>query len=792
MKLLIKIWRFGVLSFFAFPVFLAAQPVGNIRGVVTDDASGRVLSDVSVVALYSNPVIGTLTDSTGYFLLDSLPVGRYNIHVSRMGYEPVVFKEIMVTSAKEVFLEIALRENVQGLKEIPDWTSNNKEKPNNRMAITSARTFSIDEASRYAGGYDDPARLVTAYAGVSGSVGNNGVAIRGNSPQYLQWRIEGVEAVNPTHFSDITGAGSGIITALSPYLLGSSDFFTGAFPAEYGNALSGVFDIQLRNGNHQRYEHSAQIGTLGVEVATEGPFAKGQQASYLFNYRYSSLSLIGDVFPKMVGEAAGIRFQDFSFKINFPTQKAGTVSVWGIGSNNHFRQRAFKNTKQWQNTFANNADYLQTKGIGGIGHQISIGEKAYLKSALAVNCVQNQITMEQVYVDKTLLPVQITNMNSENWSVTFNTFLNTKFNASHTNRTGFNVTKLFFDLDYSISPDIHHVPPGDMVNYAMGKGSSTLFSAFSQSSFRLNSRLTANVGLLGMYFQLNGKATVEPRAGIRWQASPKQTFGMAYGKHSRRENLDYYFVEISPREGAVANKKLGFSKAHHFVLAYEWAITEHLSLKAEPYYQYLYAIPVTVDNNRSSLINHRDFYMMTPLVNGGKGKNYGIDCTLEHHFHNGYYYLLTASLFDSRATEGDDDVWKHTRLNRNYIFNSLGGKEWKTGKQKQNILSASIRFTLQGGERYIPVDEEKSRASKGIILDRSKAYEEQMPSEFISHLTLGFKINCNKLTHLIAIKIINATGIKDFDKYSYNYHTGRPEMYMKSGMLPNISYLVNF
>jgi hypothetical protein len=366
-----------------------------------------------------------------------------------------------------------------------------------------------------------------------------------------------------------------------------------------------------------------------------------------------------------------------------------------------------------------------------------------------------------------------------------------KFGAAHTNRTGFNVTKLFFDLDYNISPNIQHIPPGDMVNYATGKGSSTLFSAFSQSSLRINSRLTANAGLLGMYFQLNGKATVEPRAGIRWQASPQHAFGAAYGKHSRRENLDYYFVETSPKEGAVANKKLGFSKAHHFVLAYEWVITEHLSLKAEPYYQYLYAIPVTADNNRSSLINHRDFFLMTPLVNGGKGKNYGIDCTLEHHLHNGYYYLLTASLFDSRATEGDN-TWQHTRLNRNYIFNALGGKEWKTGKQKQKILSVSIRFTLQGGERYIPVNEEESKTSKGIVYDRSRAYEEQLPSEIITHLTLGYKINRNKLTHKIAIKIINATGIKDFDNYSYNYHTDSPEMYMKSGMLPNISYTVNF
>jgi len=380
-----KICKIFVLTALMQPALLSAQPAGNIRGIITDGASGQAMPYTSVVVLRSNPAIGTVTDSAGYFRLTGLPVGRYDIQSSCMGYEPAVFREIMVTSGKEVFLEISMRENIRELQEVVIRPKVNKEAPLNSMALAGARMFSVEEASRYAGGFDDPARLVTAFAGVSGSMNSNGIAIRGNSPLFLQWRLEGVEAVNPTHFSDMTGIGGGILTALSSQVLGNSDFFTGAFPAEYGNALSGVFDMQLRSGNNQRYEHTAQIGTLGVEFASEGPIKKGSRASYLFNYRYSSMALMGDLFPDLVAEAGGMRYQDLSFKMNFPTRQAGTFSVWGIGIVDHYLIRNTKDTTKWENTFEGDGDWRQTKVVGGVGHKIFIGEKSYLKSALVTN-----------------------------------------------------------------------------------------------------------------------------------------------------------------------------------------------------------------------------------------------------------------------------------------------------------------------------------------------------------------------------------------------------------------------
>jgi hypothetical protein len=348
-------------------------------------------------------------------------------------------------------------------------------------------------------------------------------------------------------------------------------------------------------------------------------------------------------------------------------------------------------------------------------------------------------------------------------------------------------------LNYRLHPDVYGTdsyPPGDMEQYAKGDGRSASASAFTQSSFRLNSRLTANIGVHGTYFHLTGKASVEPRIGIRWQAAARHAFGVAYGKHSRRESTDCYFVETPA--GAFPNKRLDFAKAHHAVMSYDWSVSEHLRLKVEPYFQYLYDIPAE-RGSTVSLINYNDVLTMLPaLANDGKGRNYGVDLTLERYLHEGYYYLTTASLFSSRYA-GGDGVWRNTRLNRNFIINALGGKEWKVGRQRQNMLNVSVRFTFQGGERYIPFDMAASQATKTVVFDYSRAYEPQQSPDFICHFTFGFKMNRDKLSHEFSVKMLNVTGNKEYGNgYFYNHKADKPETGSGAIVLPSVGYKLEF
>lgn len=263
----------------------AGSPKQIIRGVVRDAASGLPVTFANIALLNTIPPKGGSTDSLGRFRFADVPVGRYDLQVTCLGYEPAIIKEILLTSAKEVYYEVTLIEGAQKLDEVVVRANINKEHSLNPMALTGGRMISVEEANRYAGGLDDPARLATSFAGVAGSPGTNAIAIRGNSPQFLQWKLGGVEIPNPTHFSDMIGVGGGLFSGLSSQVMGNSDFFNGAFPAEYSNALSGVFDLSIRNGNDEKYEHAIQVGLLGLDVASEGPISKKNGSSYIFNYR---------------------------------------------------------------------------------------------------------------------------------------------------------------------------------------------------------------------------------------------------------------------------------------------------------------------------------------------------------------------------------------------------------------------------------------------------------------------------------------------------------------------------
>jgi hypothetical protein len=783
-KQILVLWAIMIVGLFTKA---AAQPNGNIRGTVIDAASGQALPYVTVVVMNTNPVVGATTGEQGTFSLPPLPVGRYDVRASFVGYEPATMREVMVSSAKETVLEISLKESVTALDEVVVRPKTSKEAPLNPMALAGARMLSVEEANRYAGGFDDPARLVTSFAGVAGDVTSNSIAIRGNSPQSLQWKLEGVEIPNPSHYPEIGGVGGGILTAFSSQVLGNSDFFAGAFPAEYGNALSGVFDMALRNGNNQRYEHTAQLGTLGVEFASEGPFRKGGQASYLFNYRYSSMALAYDLVGGDLKEVSGMRYQDLSFKINLPT-RAGVFSLWGIGT--------YDNYSGFMPDDLSDYDYIPAEGIArqrmgaaGLGHKIFLDGNTYLKSTLAATCAENHVITE-LYGDDRQNPQRIQDMLDRNTSLVFHSYLNRKFNARHTNRTGVMLTGLLYDDNYNIAPNYPYSNDRPMTNFADTDGSSLLASAFSQSSWQFDERFTAQLGLNVQYFALNRRWTLEPRASIRWRAASRHAFALATGLHSRHEQMDYYFVTTPETGDRLVNKDLDFARAFHAVLSYDWNISENMHFRIEPYFQYLYEVPV-VPGSGISIINRTDFYMNKQLVNDGKGRNAGIDFTFERYLKDGYYYMLTASVFDSRYC-GGDGVWRDTRYNRRFLANALGGKEWMLGRSRQNILGVHLRMNVMGGNHYTPLDNAASLAAERPIEDESRIMDGRNPAAFIVHITVNYQINKPGLGHEFGIKMLNVTGSKDFFGFDYNYRTRQMEKTTAAVSIPNIYYKISF
>ncbi|MBK6963605.1 MAG: TonB-dependent receptor [Bacteroidales bacterium] len=228
----------------------------NIRGVVADKLSQTTLPGATVQIVNTAEIKGTVTDEKGNYLLANLLPDRYELKISYVGYKEVFIPNVVVTSGKEVVLDITMEEDLKLLNEVV-ITANRKAGTINHLIPVSARTFSTEEVNRYAGGRSDPARLAANFAGVSApDDSRNDIVIRGNSPVGVLWRIDGMNVTNPNHFATV-GTTGGAVSALNTNLLKSSDFLTSAFPAEYGNATAGVFDLGFRNGNTQKGNHLA-------------------------------------------------------------------------------------------------------------------------------------------------------------------------------------------------------------------------------------------------------------------------------------------------------------------------------------------------------------------------------------------------------------------------------------------------------------------------------------------------------------------------------------------------------
>lgn len=766
-------------------LFGNAQQNGQvIRGKIVDAFTQTPLPGATVVIQNSKPTLGTITDGEGNFKLWNIKPGRYNLMVSFIGYENFIFREVLVGSGKEVILNAELKEQAEQIDEVKVTARTSKEQAANPMAIISARQLSVEESSRYAGGYDDPARLAGSFAGVASEMGNNGIVIRGNSSRYMLWKLEGIEIANPTHFADVTAFGAGGITALSSQMLANSDFYTGAFPAEYGNALSGVFDVKMRTGNAEKRETAFQIGGIGIDFSSEGPFRKGGKSSYLFNYRYSTLALLKPLIP---ADAGVIKYQDLSFKFNFPTKKAGTFVLWGIGALDAQNRDAITDPEKWEKKTDKESFKLNlSNGAVGLTHKLIIDNQTYLHTSLAGS--GNGIETAYNELDKQTQLQPRERVNNNTWKLTASTTLNHKFGPRHFNKSGIVYNQHFYKVDNREAK-----PLGTPLQiYALENGNTSSVQAFSQSNVQLNGKTELDAGLFAHYFGLNKELSLEPRFGLKWKFAPNHSFGLAYGLNSRIEMIGFYLARQQTDAGIILpNKNLKMSKAHHFGLAWDWLINPDLRLKVEPYYQYLFDIPV-VPNSYFSLQNlELDWFFNETLVNKGTGKNLGIDFTLERFLKKGFYYLFTASIFDSKY-KGGDGIERNGLYNKHFIFNVLGGKEWRMGRSESNIFGINGRFTYMGGDRLTPILEAESIQQDEIVYDYSKAYTLKEKNAAILSFSISYRVNKQNHAGIWSFHILNTLGNQEFRGYEISDKTGLPEKKFDRIVVPNLSYKIEF
>lgn len=771
--------------------FAQTQLTQTVRGTVTDQVLQTPLPGATIVLLDSSPQRGTLSERDGAFRLEKIPVGRRSFKISSLGYRDAVVANVAVEAGKELVLTVALEEAVTELSGVTVKPTLEKDKPLNDMAAVSARTFSVEETQRFAAAVNDPARMATAYAGVVGADdGGNTIVIRGNAPNGLLWRMEGVEIPNPNHFAPFGSAGGGI-SILSAQVLTNSDFLTGAFPAEYGNALSGVFDLRLRRGNNTKREHTVQAGFLGIDVASEGPFSKKpnaarSKASYLFNYRYSTLGLLARL-GAPVGTATTL-FQDLSFNVFLPTRKAGTFTLFGFGGLSTSDTRAERDSTRWATAYDRHDDrFTANTGAAGLTHTLPLGAKATLKTVLLGSGYRTTGYLERL--NESYQPELRAQESFLTRKAVFSTTLNYKFSPRSSLRAGLIGTDIRYEL---LRKEFDREQARLFTTLQSGDGTQTL-QGFAQTQVRFGEALTLNAGLHYLRLRLNGSQVLEPRGSLRWAFAPRQAVSLGYGLHSQMQTLGTYFGRPRGAEtAALPNRDLGFTRSHHFVAAYDLRLSDHLRLKAEAYHQALFNVPVSADvRDGFALLNSFDGLTARRLVNRGRGRNQGLELTVERFLDRGLYFLLSSSLYDSRYA-GSDGVWRNTRFNGRYASSFLAGKELVVGHNRNHTLGLNVKLSHYGGYRESPIDATASRVKGETVFVEDRLFTEKLPDYFRADVRLSWKKDRPRSTRTLSLDVQNVTNRQNIAGRFFDPQSGTVKTFYLTGLIPVLSYRVAF
>ena len=760
----------------------------TFRGQVLDAYTELPLPGATVIIVESDPLRGTATDQNGAFRIENLQLGRMDVKVSMVGYQPVYLRNLLLVSGRELVLDIKLEEQVYTLDDVVVRPDIRKDQPLNEMALVSARSFTVDETERYAGSLGDPSRMAANFAGVSSvSDQRNDIIIRGNSPLGLLWRLEGIEIPNPNHFGSM-GSTGGPVSMLNNNLLANSDFYTGAFPAEYGNAMAGAFDLRMRNGNNQRHEFMGQVGFNGFELGAEGPFSNNNQASYLANFRYSTMEMLHAAGMDFGTGAAIPQYKDLSFKLNFPLNK-GRLSVFGLGGNNSIAMLDSQNDDAQYGFSGTDLYYDNSMGVLGINYLHYFSENARLTNTLAVSGIDGSTQMYDIdfSLDKPYVVERL-------WEVKYT--LSSKYSHRLSSRNFFNAGLVYDFYDVSYNGKYFHKNREQYHHYLNNSGNMSFARAFAEWRHRFSDELSVTSGIHSSYLFLNNSYALEPRMGMKWEFIPGQSLNFGAGLHSQAQMRAVYFgqrlTDTLNLTYEMTNRDLDLSRSAHFVAGYERLLGQGHRLKAEAYYQYLYNIPVAWRRPEFSIISQGGgygFMIYDHMENSGTGENKGIELTLEKFLHKGFYYLVTASVFDA-GYRGYDGVWRNSAFNNNFVFNALSGYEWQVGSK--SLLSVDLKMVYAGGTRYLPIDAERSVREDGVRYNWEKAYEERFPDYFRLNGRVTFRLNGRSVNQEWALDLQNITNHQNIFIQNWNNQNNEISTSYQMGFMPMMTYRIYF
>ena len=756
-----------ILPFILFISFISsikAQEITQIlRGRVIEAVSKAPISDAAITII--NTKFSTSANTEGVFQMEQIPVGRYRLTISSVGFQPLILTDILVESGKETVLEIVLNTSTTALDTFVYVAQSS-----DRSAINFPSVSLIEKLRfQYPATFADPARYASFAAGVATDNDQaNNLSIRGISPNAMQWYLQGAEIVNPNHLSnagtlsDKASANGGGVMILSAQLLENTTLFQGAMPPQYGNALAGALDMRLRKGNDSRRQNTVQLSLIGLDAATEGYFNKEKKASYLINYRYATIGLLSKLGVPLGDE--DINYQDLSFNLNFPTQKMGEFSIFGVGgmSENIFKA---KKPGEWiADKDSQDISFKGRMGVLGLRHQVSLGKKMLWQSVFAASALDD--SRDAIGYNRLEQPIRVETIDNTHAKYFFKTEINSKLGGKPEQSRAFTEGSIGLIVKEEVVSNNTISKIFSNTSARLADGNGIWLIPYAQLGGELSDKWHYKIGVRGVYFSFNEKFSLEPSAILNYQTSENSFVQLNYSRQSQLIQPALYFAKNSNR--VYINRNLDFVKSDNIGLSFNKNFKNNIRINAEAFYQTYSNVYYNSDNSTSLL---DDLNSLTAISNSlGTAQSIGLALNTSQNLSNGLFWQLNAAIFDA-LWKDKNDVERNLTYNSRYTSNALLGKEWTRGSRRNKFFGISGRAVLRGGFWQ-----------NGV----------QVKDYFRTDLNVYFKRNRKNWQSTIQLDIQNVTNRENEWTTVFDRLQRRTIAKKQLGLIPNVAYKVEF
>lgn len=670
------------------------QQTYSIKGIVKDALSGQPISFANVVIW--NTTQGTVTDTEGEFEITGVQPGSYRLHASFIGYKPFVTAEFRVAN-KTVFFPIEMEEASESLQEVSVVATPFRKTAESPLGL---QVIGFKEIEKSAGGNRDISRVIQAFPGVASTAAfRNDLMVRGGGPSENRFFLDGVEIPNINHFST-QGASGGPVGIINPDFIREVNFYSAAFPAARGNALSSVLDFKLQDGNKEKISLRGVIGASDVGVSVNGPM--GEKTTYQVSVRRSYLQFLFS----MIGLPFLPTFTDAQFKVKHAFNQKNELTILGLGAIDDMKLNTGMKDMSEENQYT--LSYLpvikqKTYTLGAVYKHYS-GRNVY--SLIVSRSQMNNKNIKYKDNDESLAENRTLNYRSdeiENKFRTENVFrlpyiqLNVGGNAEYATYTNNTYQRLFNkqagEINYQTDLNLWKwglyataIYESDNERFTTSLG---VRADANNYSSQMNNMLDQLSPRLSMSYRLFDAVYVNANLGRYYELPPYTTLGFKdeAGNYVNRAN------------------HLSYIRSDQAGLGFEYRPAAYLKFTAEGFYKHYAHYPMSLADSIPLASKGTDYGVLgnEAVSSTATGRAYGAEIMGRWYNYKNLTFIASYTFVRSEFKDGrNTDNYLPSAWDNKHLFTFSGTyslpKNWDVG----------AKLRVVGGAPYTPYDVERS------------------------------------------------------------------------------------